>query len=180
MSTLNTLFYTNRVFFLFTSLIIVNCVLLTNTKIMNKKTIPILLLLIALSGCGIKKTAIKSKVDRTLKEQTESITKRKGDTVTYTIPKIVLRDTTIYTVNRQGTTLKTSYNSQGQISQIDCFASMIEEITRSNRELVEAIKDKDTTKEENFNPQNFIYSLAVLGIIVLAGFIYINSKITKL
>lgn len=146
---------------------------------MNKKTISIIILSIALSGCGIKKTAVKNKVDRTLTEQTENITKRKGDTVTYTVPKIILKDTTIYTINRQGTTLKTSYNSRGQISQIDCFASMIEEITRSNKLLVEAIKEKDTSKEENFNPQNFIYAIVVLALIVLAGFIYINNKITK-
>ena len=147
---------------------------------MNKKTITIILLSIALSSCGIKKNAVKNKTDRTLTESTESITKRVGDTVTYTVPKIVLKDTTIYTVNRQGTTLKTSYNSKGQISQIDCFASMIEEITKSNRLLVEAIKEKDKTKEETFNPKYFIYSLAVLVLIVLIGFIYINNKITKI
>jgi len=147
---------------------------------MNKKTITIILLSVALSSCGIKKNAVKNKTDRTLTESTESITKRVGDTVTYTVPKIVLKDTTIYTVNRQGTTLKTSYNSQGQISQIDCFASMIEEITKSNRLLVEAIKEKDKEKEENFNPQYFIYSLAVLVLIVLLGFVYINNKITKI
>ena len=147
---------------------------------LNKKTITIILLSVALSSCGVKKNAVKNKTDRTLTESTESITKRVGDTVTYTVPKIVLKDTTIYTVNRQGTTLKTSYNSQGQISQIDCFASMIEEITKSNRLLVEAIKEKDKIKEETFNPQYFIYSLSVLVLIVLIGFIYINNKITKI
>ncbi len=147
---------------------------------MNKKTLLAITLAIALTSCGIKKNAIKTKTDRTLTENTETTTKRIGDTVTYTVPKIVLKDTTIYTVNRQGTTLKTSYNSQGQISQIDCFASMIEEITKSNRLLVEAIKEKDKEKEETFNPQYFIYSLAVLVLIVLLGFIYINNKITKI
>ncbi len=147
---------------------------------MNKKTLLAITLAIALTSCGIKKNAIKTKTDRTLTENTETTTKRIGDTVTYTVPKIVLKDTTIYTVNRQGTTLKTSYNSQGQISQIDCFASMIEEITKSNRLLVEAIKEKDKEKEETFNPQYFIYSLAVLVLIVLLGFIYTNNKITKI
>ena len=147
---------------------------------MNKKTLLLITLSIALTSCGIKKNAVKTKIDRTLTESTETTTKRIGDTVTYTVPKIVLKDTTIYTVNRQGTTLKTSYNSQGQISQIDCFASMIEEITKSNRLLVEAIKEKDKEKEETFNPQYFIYSLAVLVLIVFLGFIYINNKITKI
>lgn len=147
---------------------------------MNKKTITIAMLILLFYSCGIKKNAIKTKTDRTLTESTETTAKRVGDTVTYTVPKIVLKDTTIYTVNRQGTTLKTSYNSQGQISQIDCFASMIEEITKSNRLLVEAIKEKDKEKEETFNPQYFVYSLAVLVLIVLLGFIYINNKITKI
>lgn len=147
---------------------------------MNKKTLLAITLAIALTSCGIKKNALKTKTDRTLTESTETTTKRVGDTVTYTVPKIVLKDTTIYTVNRQGTTLKTSYNSQGQISKIDCFASMIEEITKSNRLLVEAIKEKDKEKEETFNPQYFIYSLAVLVFIVLLGFVYINNKITKI
>ena len=138
------------------------------------------MLILLFYSCGIKKNAIKTKTDRTLTESTETTAKRVGDTVTYTVPKIVLKDTTIYTVNRQGTTLKTSYNSQGQISQIDCFASMIEEITKSNRLLVEAIKEKDKEKEETFNPQYFVYSLAVLVLIVLLGFIYINNKITKI
>ncbi len=147
---------------------------------MNKKTLLAITLAIALTSCGIKKNAVKTKTDRTLTESTETTTKRVGDTVRYTVPKIVLKDTTIYTVNRQGTTLKTSYNSQGQISQIDCFASMIEEITKSNRLLVEAIKEKDKEKEETFNPQYFIYSLVVLVLIVLLGFVYINNKITKI
>lgn len=126
------------------------------------------------------KKSDKLKRDTQLKETTETITKRKGDTVTFTVPKITFKDTVIYTTNRQGTTLRTVYNEQGQISQIDCFASMIEEITRSNRELIEAIKDKDKEKKEEFNPQYFIYSIAVLVIVILIGFIYINNKIKKL
>lgn len=139
-----------------------------------------ILILLVLSSCNVQKKALKNKTDRQLTEQVETITKRKGDTVTYTVPKIVLKDTTIYTVNRQGTTLKTVYNEQGQISQIDCFASMIEEITRSNRELVEAIKEKNQEKQETFKPENFFYALGFVLLIVLIGFWKINSKLKVL
>lgn len=137
----------------------------------------LIIALFLLTSCNVFKKSNKFKRDTTLNETTETITKRKGDTVTFTVPKIIYRDTTIYTVNRQGTTLRTVYNEQGQISQIDCFASMIEEITRSNRELIETIKDKEQEKKEEFNAQYFIYSIAFLAVIVLVGFIIISRKL---
>lgn len=136
-----------------------------------------LLLLILFTSCNVKKQALKNKEDRKLTEQTEVITKRKGDTVTYVIPNIKYKDTTIYTVNRQGTTLRTVYDNTGNIQQIDCFASMIEEITRSNRELVEAIKQKEVDKEENFNPTNLFYAIGFVLLIVLVGFWKISTKL---
>lgn len=147
---------------------------------MNIKPIYIIIFIIFFNSCKVSKGIDKTKTNRTLTENVETQVKRKGDTVTYTIPKVILKDTTIYTVNKQGTTLRTVYNQQGQISQIDCFASMIEEITRSNSLLVEAIKDKSKEKTEEFNPQYFIYSIGILLIIVIFGFIIINNKIKSL
>ncbi len=147
---------------------------------MKKDTYILLFAILIFSSCNVQKKALKNKTDRQITEQTETITKRKGDTVTYTVPKIVLKDTTIYTVNRQGTTLKTVYNEKGQISQIDCFASMIEEITRSNRELVEAIKEKNQEKQETFKLANFFYALGFVLLIVLIGFWRINTKLKVL
>ena len=142
----------------------------------KKNWLLVLIIALLFNSCDIQKRAVKSKTDRTESEQTETITKRKGDTVTFTVPKIVYRDTTIYTVNRQGTTLRTVYDNNGTISQIDCFASMIDEISRSNRLLVEAIKEKDKEKTETFNPQHFIYAIAVLALILLVGFIVVFRK----
>ena len=144
------------------------------------KIIILIIWTIFVQSCDVQKKAIKNKTDRQLTEATEKITKRIGDTVTYTVPNFILKDTTIYTVNRQGTTLKTVYNDKGQISQIDCFASMIEEITRSNRELVEAIKDKNQEKAESFNPQHFIYALAVFVLLVIIGFGFLGYQINKI
>ena len=140
-------------------------------------------MLFTLFSCDIQKKAIKNKEDRTLNEQTETITKRVGDTVSYIVPKITYKDTTIYTVNRQGTTLRTVYDSSGQIDQIECFSSMIEEITRSNRELVEVIKQKDQEKTEDFDSSFILYGFIGIGIIlgiVLFIFLYFANKNTKI
>lgn len=148
-----------------------------------KKILLIGSLLFTLFSCDIQKKAIKNKEDRTVKEQTEKVTKRVGDTVTYTVPKIVYKDTTIYTVNRQGTTLRTVYDSRGQIDQIECFSSMIEEITRSNRELVEVIKEKDQEKTEDFDSSFILYGFLGLGVmlaLVLFVFLHFANKNTKL
>lgn len=148
---------------------------------MNRKVIILILLIIF--SCDIQKKAIKNKEDRTLNEQTETITKRVGDTVSYIVPKITYKDTTIYTVNRQGTTLRTVYDSSGQIDQIECFSSMIEEITRSNRELVEVIKQKDQEKTEDFDSSFILYGFLGLGVmlaLVLFVFLHFANKNTKL
>lgn len=153
--------------------------LLNTTKMQHlKKNWFYILVILSLFSCDIQKKAIKNKEDRNLKEFKEQITKRRGDTVTYTVPKITYKDTIIYTVNRQGTTLRTVYNEKGNIEQIECFASMIEEITRSNRELVEAIKQKDKEKTEDFDSSFIIY--IVLGIVLIfgIGFFFVFKYLT--
>ena len=139
----------------------------------------LLILIILLSSCDIQKRAIKNKEQRKVNEVVEKTVKRQGDTVKFQVPKITYKDTTIYTVNRQGTTLRTVYNNRGQISQIECFASMIEEITKSNRQLVEAIKNKDREKTEEFDSSVILYGFLGLGILFIIGLLYLNSKIPK-
>src|SRR5690606_31734943 len=134
------------------------------------KTRSFLLIAILFTSCDVQKRALKNKENRTLTEQTETKTYRKGDTISYLVPKVIYKDTAIYTVNRQGTTLRTVYDNAGQITQIDCFASMIEEITKSNRQLVEAIKNKDQEKTESLRPEIILYFMAGLGILMLIGF----------
>jgi hypothetical protein len=130
-------------------------------------SVALIVLVLTFSSCDISKRAIKNKTDRELNESSETITKRIGDTVSYKIPNIIFKDTTIYTVNKQGTTLRTVYNESGQISQIDCFASMIEEINRTNKQLIEAIKDKDSEKTEKFDSTVILYIMIGLSLIVL-------------
>lgn len=144
-----------------------------------KTFIQVLILVLCLQSCDIKKRAIKNKTDRTLTEATETITKRKGDTVSYIVPKITYRDTTIYTVNRQGTTLKTVYDNTGNISQIDCMSSLIDLIERTNKRMDENIKSKDQQKEEKFDSIIILYIMLGLALIVIVvaffGFRILNK-----
>lgn len=126
-----------------------------------------ILILLILCSCDIQKQSSKSKVDTDLKEQYESKVYRKGDTVTV-VPNIIYKDTIIYTVNRQGTTLRTVYDDQGRVSQVDCFASAIEEMTKINRELLQTVKEKDKEKTEEFSDRWLLY--IVMGAVVLLFF----------
>lgn len=127
----------------------------------------IVLNILLLCSCDIQKQSSKSKVDTELKEQYENKVYRKGDTVTYRIPNIIYKDTVIYTVNRQGTTLRTVYDDQGRVSQVDCFASAIEEMTKINRDLLQTIKEKDKEKTEEFSDRWIMYIVIGLVIILL-------------
>jgi len=129
-----------------------------------KNIVIAILLLLLLCSCDIQKEAIKTKVDTDYKENIETKTFRKGDTVRYEIPNVIYKDTTIYRTNRQGTTIKTVYASNGAIASIDCFASAIEEIKKENREFKQSIKDKESTKTENFDSSFILY---IMGGVVL-------------
>lgn len=136
-------------------------------------------LILCLVSCDVYKKSDKTKTDRELTEQIETKTFRKGDTVTYEIPNVVLKDTTIYTYNRQGTTLKTVYNPQGQISSIDCFSSAIEEIKNENRILIESIKDKSSEKKEEVNTTWILYGFIMIGVVICFAFFLAYMYIKK-
>jgi hypothetical protein len=137
--------------------------------------------IILFNSCDIKKEALKTKTDRTITESTEKITKRKGDTVIYVIPNIKYKDTTIYTTNREGTTLRTVYNDQGDISAVECYASLIEVTERNNRLLEESIKDKESNKTENFDSSIILYGFLGIGLVIIVisivFFFYIKKGI---
>jgi hypothetical protein len=123
------------------------------------------LVLALLLSCDVQREVSKTKDSTDLKEVLERTTTRKGDTVSY---KTVLhvKDTTIYTVNRQGTTLKTVYDSNGNVSQVDCFASAISEILKYNKDLQQESSTKDKTERYRIDT-NIIY--AVAGVVLLLG-----------
>jgi hypothetical protein len=129
------------------------------------KNILIVILLMILFSCDIQKEAVKSKSDTGFKENIETKTFRKGDTVRYEIPNVIYKDTTIYRTNTQGTILKTVYDKSGSIASIDCFASAIEEFKKENREFQQSIKDKESKKTEDFDSSFIIYIM--IGIVVI-------------
>lgn len=138
----------------------------------------VLILLIVFS-CDIQKRAIKDKQDRTVSELQERSFTRKGDTLTYTIPNIKYKDTTIYTVNRQGTTLRTVYDNRGELSQIDCISSLIQVTERLEKTLEEQIKQKDKEKEENFDSSVVLYVVIGFAIILLGAFYILINTASK-
>lgn len=150
-------------------------------------TLVVLLLMFLFSlsfvGCDIQKEASKNKTDTNLKGSEETRRFRAGDTVGYK-PQLRPRykDTTIYTYNRQGTTLETIYDKNGNISDINCMASKIEEQTKRIFELEQQTKDKEKQKTENFDSSFILYivgGVVFLGMIfMLFLFIYV-SKNTK-
>lgn len=151
-----------------------------------KKVFFVLIILLALSlmmlfvSCDIQKEAIKTKTDTTFQEQIETKTFRRGDTVRYEIPNVIYKDTTIYRTNRQGTTIRTVYDQTGNISNIDCFSSAIEEIKKENREFQQSIKDKKSKKTEEFNSTFIFYIVGAVVLIIFLAliliFLYVKSK----
>ncbi|WP_299116966.1 hypothetical protein [uncultured Winogradskyella sp.] len=138
-----------------------------------------LAIILLFNSCDIQKKAIKNKEDRTISEVEERTIKRAGDTVRYTVPKITYKDTTIYTVNRQGTTLRTVYDNSGQIEQIDCISSLIEVTERLERMTEEVIKSKDREKTEEFDSSIILYGFIGVGILLAIGLFFITRFLNQ-
>lgn len=155
---------------------------------LNLKVYQVVLVWIVLAflmcSCDVYKKSAKTKTDRDLTEQIETKVFRKGDTVRYEIPNVVLKDTTIYTYNRQGTTLKTVYNSSGAVQSIDCFSSAIEEFKKENRNLIESIKEKESEKKEEVNTTWILYGFIMIGFVLVVAllliFFYIKSQTSSI
>jgi hypothetical protein len=136
-------------------------------------------LLFLFTSCDIQKSAAKSKSNSDFSENIENRSFRKGDTVHYEIPKVFYKDTTIYRTNRQGTTIRTVYDQNGNMASIDCFASAIEEIKKENRQFQQSLLDKNKTKTENFDSSFILYIMGGVVLIVFFAlflfFLYIKK-----
>jgi len=126
-------------------------------------------LMSAIWSCDIQREVSKTKDSTDTQEALERTTTRKGDTVAY---KTVLhvKDTTVYTVNRQGTTLKTVYDSNGNISQTECFASAISDILKYTKDIQQDSSTKEKVEQYRFDP-TIIYAIG--GVIVLLGGLFL-------
>lgn len=108
-----------------------------------KKIVLLLIMGLLLYSCDVARDVHKEKASVNLNENIERSLKRRGDTVVYKT-QLHLKDTTVYTVNRYGTELRTVYDKSGRVVQTDCYASamdVLEKITR-NLQQQESVKDK--------------------------------------
>lgn len=137
-----------------------------------KKLLPFILLL--LISCDIQKEAVKEKTDIDYSEWSKKETYRKGDTVSFIVPKY--KDTTIFVTNREGTTIRTIYDVQGQVSNIDCYASTIKELSEMNARLIDKSKTKTIEKTEGIGLQLIPYIFALIVVLIIALFLYLKKR----
>lgn len=139
----------------------------------------ILSLLWLCNSCDIYKKSDKTKTDVDFTEQVTTKTTRIGDTVRYEVPVVRMKDTTIFTYNKQGTTLKTVYLN-GSVKTVECQTSAIEMLINENRRLLDQSKEKQSEKKEETNTTFFLYLFGAFMIIVCFAlflfFMYIKSQ----
>ena len=118
------------------------------------------------SGCK----TLKTKKDIEATKITRQEIYRKADTLKYSVPKAVYKDTTIYVRNfeKQGSnTLKIVYDKNGNQTQIDCISDAVKELN----ETIETLKDNSKEKETEFKSVNFVYIfLGLAGLLIISKF----------
>jgi hypothetical protein len=147
-----------------------------------KKFLCLLVFSLLFVSCDILKKSTKEKEDVSIKDNIETKTFRKGDSVSFRPGNITYKDTTIYRVSKENTVLRTVYDNNGNIRDIDCYASRIEELTKRNFELEQSNKNKTKDKEEKFDSSFILYivgGLVVLGIVALLLFYKTINKNSK-
>lgn len=122
-----------------------------------------------LISCGITKKTSRTDKSEGTKSVEERILTRPGDTITIDIPNIRYKDTVIERVNYDTKTIaRVVYDDQGN-QRFDCIPAEIKEEFRLMREEFKNDIDDEKESKHEFNPQHFIYALAVLvGVIIIA------------
>ena len=121
-----------------------------------------LLILLLLTSCATtknKKQTETSTIERTL-------TTRAGDTLTYVVPNIKYKDTTIYHKNFENpssNTLKIIYDKQGNQTEIKCISDEINEL----KEYINTVKEDSKLKKTNFNNVIIIYVFIGLAFLII-------------
>ena len=142
------------------------------------------LIILIFTGCASLKTKTKKQTDtNTIRDinETETVkTKRKGDTLSYTVLNPVLKDTVIYVRNTErsgGGTLRIAYDKQGR-QDIDCMTAEFEEIKETIRNISEneTKKENEETKEKESILNGTFIIYVFLG---LAGLLIVNKLMNK-
>lgn len=125
-------------------------------------------ILLSLGGCKSSKVKNRDKQDRELVESSKTTTTRVGDTVTYIVPNVVLKDTVITKTNTvTGTTQVLRYDSEGRLTAAECISGFIEIIEEQNKRLIEAIDQSNKEKETKVPGVVIIYAFIGLALFVL-------------
>ena len=131
------------------------------------KKLLIILSLTLLYGCDITKQASKRKTETSLTEGFEQREYRPADNIRYIPPaNVVLRDTTIVVVSDKGTTLRMTYDSQGNVRETECLPALIDLVTKMTTQFEKSEKEKAKEKTEKFSDTWILYGF---GAIVLLG-----------
>lgn len=124
-----------------------------------------ILFIMFMTSCDVLKSYAKDKDQSSGSTKTEEIIYRMGDTVHYEVPVYHFSDTVIYRKNEYGTTIKTVFDKSGNVSAVDCYASAIEEIRRSQTAFQNDLKNKVGQKETKANLDWVMY--LIIGIVVI-------------
>ncbi|MEX0274306.1 MAG: hypothetical protein AB3N16_08010 [Flavobacteriaceae bacterium] len=116
------------------------------------------------------RTADKHKTATEATEQIVTKTARKGDTVTFYVPRVRYKDTTIRTVNRVGSVIETRYDQDGNIDLINCLTSTVDEMREENRRLLEAVSQKNVESEKETQGIN-INIIAIAAMVLIMWFL---------
>lgn len=142
----------------------------------------IILVIIALflfTSCDSLKTAQKTKKDIQQSETIKTQTKRAGDTLRISVPKVTYRDTTIVKTNYVNRTqARIAYDTNGNAT-VECISAEINELREEIRTLSDTSKEKDTLKETSFQGEVILYAfagLALLIVIAIGGIFFVFSK----
>ena len=142
-----------------------------------KQLFPYISFILLLNSCEVSKKLFQSKTKTdTLTTSTETgkiTTKKKGDTITYSVPNVTFKDTVItipsYKNNSTGT-LKVIYDKEGK-QQIQCLESEMdiikEYVLQQQEEKTELQKIKDKEKETIISPVNILYIFIGLAFLIL-------------
>lgn len=122
----------------------------------------IILLLLLFSACSVLKD--KKDIEASTIELKEVY--RKADTLKYSVPKAIYKDTTIYIRNfeKQGSnTLKLVYDKQGNQTQIDCISDAVKELNQT----ITTFKDNSKIKDTSFNNTTLLYIFLGLCLLLI-------------
>lgn len=136
-------------------------------------------------GCKSMKNKAERQEGRDTTEQVKKTTVRKGDTVTYVVPNIILKDTTITKTNTvTGTTQVLRYDSEGRLSAAECISGFITIIEEHNKRMIELMEESSKQKESEIPASTILYAfigLALFFVIIgVVAFKVIGGKFNTL